>query len=187
MTPHLFATERLDTPTGPIVIVTDAAQALRAIEWDDCDDRMQRLLTRYYGAGAFRLQPARQVTAAYRALQAYFAGEVAALDHLPTVTTGTAFQRLVWDTLRTIPAGQPISYGALALRIGRPSAVRAVGLANGANPISIVVPCHRVIGANGALTGFGGGLERKRWLLSHEDRTPGLWPAAAMADSAPVL
>jgi methylated-DNA-[protein]-cysteine S-methyltransferase len=84
------------------------------------------------------------------------------------VTTGTAFQRDVWRALRRIPTGRTLSYGVLATKIGRPAAVRAVGLANGANPIAIVVPCHRVIGADASLTGFGGGIERKRWLLSHE-------------------
>jgi methylated-DNA-[protein]-cysteine S-methyltransferase len=83
-------------------------------------------------------------------------------------TEGTPFQKLVWAELRNIPAGATISYGELAKRIGRPGASRAVGLANGSNPIAIVVPCHRVIGANGSLTGYGGGMERKRWLLEHE-------------------
>ena len=94
-----------------------------------------------------------------------------ALTDLPVVTNGTDFQRTVWDALRRIPIGHTVSYGALALRIGRPKATRAVGLANGANPVPIIVPCHRVIGANGSLTGFGGGLDRKRWLLTHEART----------------
>jgi methylated-DNA-[protein]-cysteine S-methyltransferase len=84
------------------------------------------------------------------------------------LTNGTPFQQTVWAALREIPCGQTISYATLARRIGRPSAVRAVGLANGANPVGIVIPCHRVIGANGTLTGYGGGLDRKRWLLSHE-------------------
>jgi methylated-DNA-[protein]-cysteine S-methyltransferase len=81
---------------------------------------------------------------------------------------GTDFQRTVWQALRRIPCGTTISYGELARRIGRPAAVRAVGLANGANPVGVVVPCHRVIGADGSLTGYGGGIERKRWLLAHE-------------------
>ena len=87
---------------------------------------------------------------------------------MPWQASGTAFQLKVWETLCTIPAGETLSYAGLAARIGRPSAVRAVGLANGANPISLIVPCHRVIGANGSLTGYGGGLPRKRWLLGHE-------------------
>ena len=83
-------------------------------------------------------------------------------------TAGTAFQREVWAALRTIPTGETTTYGRLASQLGRPKAMRAVGMANGANPISIIVPCHRVIGANASLTGYGGGLERKRWLLRHE-------------------
>ena len=93
---------------------------------------------------------------------------------MPTATSGTGFPRAVWASLRRIPAGSTISYGALAAELGRTKAVRAVGLANGANPISIVVPCHRVTGADGASTGYGGGLDRKRWLLAHESaRSPG--------------
>jgi methylated-DNA-[protein]-cysteine S-methyltransferase len=103
-----------------------------------------------------------------RSLQAYFEGDLDAITRLPTATNGTDFQRAVWDALRRIPVGHTISYGALALQIGRPTATRAVGLANGANPIAIVIPCHRVIGANASLTGYGGGLDRKRWLLAHE-------------------
>lgn len=105
-------------------------------------------------------------------LRAYFAGELTEFD-LPLRPMGTAFQAAVWSALRTIPYGTTVSYGQLARRIGRPSAVRAVGAANGANPLPIVVPCHRVIGANGSLTGFGGGIETKRFLLDHErQRSP---------------
>lgn len=101
-------------------------------------------------------------------LRAYFAGDVSVLDSIPVDAHGTAFQGTVWKALRRLRAGETTSYGALALAIGRPGASRAVGLANGSNPVAIVVPCHRVIGANGTLTGYGGGLERKRWLLDHE-------------------
>jgi methylated-DNA-[protein]-cysteine S-methyltransferase len=87
---------------------------------------------------------------------------------LPVQTAGTLFQREVWRALREIPCGSTVSYGKLAQQIGRPAAIRAVGLANGSNPIGVVVPCHRVIGADGSLTGYGGGIERKRWLLAHE-------------------
>ena len=102
-------------------------------------------------------------------LQAYFAGELREFD-LPLAPEGTPFQQRVWRALCDIPYGETISYGELARRIGQPKASRAVGLANGQNPISIVVPCHRVIGANGSLTGYGGGLERNRWLLAHEGK-----------------
>jgi methylated-DNA-[protein]-cysteine S-methyltransferase len=105
------------------------------------------------------------VTAAFRA---YFEGDLAALDPLAVAPSGTDFQRKVWTTLREIPCGSTWSYGQLAARLGNPKAVRAVGLANGANPLGIVLPCHRVIGADGSLTGYGAGIERKRWLLEHE-------------------
>lgn len=100
-------------------------------------------------------------------LDAYFAGELQEFD-LSLELTGTAFQRRVWEALRTIPYGKTRSYGEIAAQIGSPTAFRAVGLANGHNPISVIVPCHRVIGANGSLTGFGGGIERKRTLLALE-------------------
>lgn len=168
MSVQSLSLERLDTPTGRILIVTDDEHCLRAVEWEDHESRMQTLLHRHYEADTLRLRDVHQPSAARRALQAYFEGDMGALDEQPTATNGSDFQRMVWDALRRIPAGRTISYGALAVQIGRPTATRAVGLANGANPIPIVVPCHRVIGANGALTGFGGGLERKRWLLAHE-------------------
>jgi methylated-DNA-[protein]-cysteine S-methyltransferase len=104
---------------------------------------------------------------AKRQLAEYFAGKRREFD-LPLRLHGTAFQTRVWDELTQIPYGQTWSYGQLAARISKPSASRAVGLANGRNPISILVPCHRVIGADGSLTGYGGGLQRKQWLLAHE-------------------
>src|ERR1043166_8417273 len=102
-------------------------------------------------------------------LDAYFARELRVVA-LPLSAKGSGFQQRVWDQLRTIPFGETWSYGALARKLGDPNASRAVGLANGRNPIGIIVPCHRVIGANGSLTGYGGGIERKRWLLAHELR-----------------
>ena len=101
-------------------------------------------------------------------LAAYFAGDLGALDAIAVDAGGTPFQRRVWAALRTIPPGETVSYQTLARRIGAPTAVRAVGAANRTNPIGIVVPCHRVIGADGSLTGYAGGIERKRWLLTHE-------------------
>jgi methylated-DNA-[protein]-cysteine S-methyltransferase len=129
---------------------------------------MRTLLRRHYGHAEPR--PGRVPAAIGDALRAYFDGEVEAITRLAARTNGSVFQRRVWDALRAIPAGRTWTYGELAGTIGRPSASRAVGLANGANPVAIVVPCHRVIGANGNLTGYGGGLERKRWLLEHEQR-----------------
>jgi methylated-DNA-[protein]-cysteine S-methyltransferase len=101
-------------------------------------------------------------------LAAFFAGDAHAIDDIAVETGGADFQRDVWSALREIPAGETWTYGQLAKHIGRPAAVRAVGLANGSNPVGVVVPCHRVIGASGALTGYAGGLERKAWLLNHE-------------------
>jgi methylated-DNA-[protein]-cysteine S-methyltransferase len=106
----------------------------------------------------------------------YFKGEVGALDAIPVELNGTPFQRSVWHALRRIPGGTTISYAELAKRIGEPTAVRAVGTANGANPVAVIVPCHRVIGSDGRLTGYGGGLDRKQWLLQHEGVvSPGLF------------
>jgi methylated-DNA-[protein]-cysteine S-methyltransferase len=108
-------------------------------------------------------------TEVIRQLQAYFRGELKEFD-VPLVMEGTDFQLRVWNTLRTIPYGETITYAQLAARIGNPKAVRAVGLANGSNPIPIIVPCHRVIGSDGSLTGFGGGLTTKRKLLDLENK-----------------
>jgi methylated-DNA-[protein]-cysteine S-methyltransferase len=101
-------------------------------------------------------------------LRAYFAGDLSAADTIGVDVEGTEFQHKVWNKLREIPCGSTLSYRDLAAAVGAPKAVRAVGAANGANPTAIVVPCHRVIGANGDLVGYGGGIERKRWLLKHE-------------------
>lgn len=126
---------------------------------------------------------------ALRQLGAYFAGELRSFD-LAHEERGTPFQRRVWAELERIPYGETISYAELARRVGNPAAMRAVGAANGRNPVSIVVPCHRVIGANGTLTGYGGGLERKRWLLGHEARVSGavarMKPSSASCVAAPA-
>ena len=168
MTQHAFRLERLETPTGPMMVVTDEKGALRAADWETHLERFERLLSRHYGKDVTLTERAGPSSKAAEALTAYFAGDLAAIDALETETAGTAFQREVWAALRTIPRGETLSYGQLAARIGRAKAVRAVGLANGQNPIAIIVPCHRVIGANGSLTGYGGGVERKAWLLEHE-------------------
>jgi len=164
--PERLLLDRLPTPIGEAVLVTDEEGRLRVFDWTDHEPRMRVLLRRQYGAQ----EPAEGAApkTMRRAVDAYFAGDLAALRTIPWETGGTGFQRAVWKALTAIPAGATLSYGALAAKLGMPKAVRAVGLANGANPISVVVPCHRVIGANGSLTGYGGGLERKRWLLEHE-------------------
>lgn len=161
-------TETLDTPIGALVLISDEKGRLRATDWTNYDERMRRLLARHYGTENFMLTPVRNPSGLAAALAAYFEGDIRAIESIPVATEGTAFQKSVWQALRGIPAGQTISYGDLARQLGRPAAVRAVGLANGANPIGVVVPCHRVIGTNGSLTGYGGGLDRKRWLLNHE-------------------
>lgn len=166
---HLV-TETLITPIGTLVIMSDEQGQLRAVDWRDFEDRMRKLLARHYGPQGVVLTPAVTSTCHAAALSAYFEGNLYAIDALCTATAGTPFQKRVWKALREIAAGETVSYGDLAKRIGQPTAIRAVGLANGANPVSIVAPCHRVIGADGSLTGYGGGLDRKRWLLRHEKR-----------------
>jgi methylated-DNA-[protein]-cysteine S-methyltransferase len=164
--PERLRLDRLATPIGESLIVTDEAGALRAFDWADRESGMVRLLRLHYGSMA----PEPGAAPAYmkRLLRRYFEGEPGCLANIEWRTGGTPFQRAVWTGLTTIAPGQTLSYGALATRLGCPKAVRAVGTANGSNPISVVVPCHRVIGADGSLTGYGGGLTRKRWLLNHE-------------------
>ena len=167
-----FSIDRLQTPIGQMLIVADLEGNLRATDWNDHDERMQRFLRIHYRIGLeterLELEPADNPGGLTQAIASYFAGNLHAIENLPVKTNGTEFQREVWRALRQIPAGATISYKTLAERIGRPAATRAVGLANGSNPVGVVVPCHRVIGADGSLTGYGGGMERKRWLLEHE-------------------
>ncbi len=147
-----------DSPLGPLLVAGDG-------------DRLHRIsfpTERGSPPADWRRDDSLFVTA-YRQLDAYFAGELTEFD-LPLRLAGTAFQNKVWTALCDIPFGETTSYGALASRIGKPTASRAVGGANGANPLPIVVPCHRVIGSNKSLTGFGGGIETKRFLLAHEQR-----------------
>ena len=160
--------ERIESPLGEVIVGTDQEGALRIVDFTDYEARMMRLLDRQYGKGEVMLEDASKTSSAARALARYFKGELDAIESVKTANGGTAFQRGVWKALRRIPAGRTLSYGALAKKLGLAQAARAVGLANGANPIAIVVPCHRVIGANGSLTGYGGGMHRKQWLLAHE-------------------
>ena len=164
----IFTVDTLPSPIGRMLIVSDTTQRLRALDWEDHEERMRRGLTRIYRRQSFELVRGAAPAATRRALQRYFAGKLQAIDEIPVQTGGTPFQSGVWRALRTIPAGTTLSYGRLAHRLRCPLAVRAVGFANGSNPASIVIPCHRLIGADGSLTGYGGGLERKRWLLEHE-------------------
>jgi len=164
--PETLTLDRLETPIGTALLVTDERGVLRAFNWTDYEPTMLAWLGRHYPKA--KLGEGRAPAGVRRAFEAYFGGEARALDSVPWTASGTAFQLKVWETLCTIPAGETLSYAGLAARIGRPTAVRAVGLANGANPVAVVVPCHRVIGTNGSLTGYGGGLPRKRWLLDLE-------------------
>lgn len=163
-------TGRLPSPLGTMLLAWDDERRLRALDFQDSEERFERLLKRYHQTGPGRRTPDRPPAEIGDRLAAYFAGEVDVLDSIPVATGGTPFQREIWEALRAIPSGETTTYGRLAAQIGRPSACRAVGAANGANPVVIVVPCHRVIGSDSSLTGYGGGIERKRWLLAHEGR-----------------
>ncbi|HUB41643.1 MAG TPA: methylated-DNA--[protein]-cysteine S-methyltransferase [Streptosporangiaceae bacterium] len=156
----------LPSPLGPLTLVAEAGQ-LVALYLD-----AQRHRPDEDSLGSPGDPGAAPFAAAGRQLASYFAGQLTAFD-LPLAPAGTDFQRQVWAALRTIPYGQTWSYAQLAEKIGRASAVRAVGLANGKNPISVVIPCHRVIGSDGSLTGYGGGLDRKRFLLDLESAGSG--------------
>lgn len=157
--------DQVASPIGTILLAWDN-HALRALDFVDYEPRLHRLLR--LGYGVCELMPERAPADIRHPLAAYFSGELTALSAIRVATNGTPFQQQVWQALRDIPAGSTTTYGELAVRIGRPGASRAVGMANGSNPVGIVLPCHRVIGASGALTGYGGGLDRKRWLLAHE-------------------
>ena len=157
--------DTIATPIGALRIVWED-DTLRALDFGDDDEKFARLLEWQFGtAGLPHAQAPREIRQAF---EQYFAGDLTAIDRIKVNAIGTPFQQQVWAALREIPAGTTTSYGKLAERLGRPGASRAVGLANGSNPVGVVVPCHRVIGANGSLTGYGGGLDRKRWLLEHE-------------------
>jgi methylated-DNA-[protein]-cysteine S-methyltransferase len=164
--PETLTLDRVATPVGEVLLVTDDQGAVRALDFADYEERMTRLLRRH-APGAV-LTDGRASETVRQAVEAYFGGDVRALDGVAVKTGGTDFQRAVWAALRGIPAGETRTYGQLAAAIGSPKAVRAAGLANGQNPVAVIVPCHRVIGANGTLTGYAGGLERKQWLLAHE-------------------
>ena len=161
-------------PIGPVHIVSDG-RALVALDFGQPEARLVRLLQARFGRDVV-LREADDPQGLASAVRAYFDGALIALDAIPGDGGGTPFQRRIWAALRTIPPGETRSYGQIAAALGQPGAARAVGTSNGLNPINLVVPCHRVIGSTGALTGYGGGLDRKRWLLSHERavRQPGL-------------
>lgn len=163
-----FYVEHIATPFGEMIAVADSQKRLRALDWTDCEMRMHRLLRLHYAQSDVRLITGTIPKDIKLQLNAYWQGELGAIGDIPVKTGGTPFQQEVWSALRSIPAGKTTSYKIQAAEIGRPSAIRAVALANGSNPIGIVIPCHRIIGSDGSLTGYAGGLKRKYWLLKHE-------------------
>lgn len=161
--------DQVPSPLGEMLLVTDQQGVLRALDWEEGRGSLLADLRKLYKNEQIHLTPGAIPKPMRDSLEAYWAGDLQALSAITVDTTaGTSFQRATWDWLRSIPAGETRSYKEQALGMSRPSAVRAVGHANSRNPIGIVVPCHRVIGANGTLTGYAGGMERKRWLLAHE-------------------
>lgn len=161
----IILTDHVETPIGPMLLMVRNDRII-GLEFNDQPERYLKDLRHRFGEFVFE-ESANACGFTHR-LRTYYAGEIRAVDDLPTEGGGTPFQERVWAELRRIPAGTTISYGELAVRLGDRKATRAVGLANGRNPISVVVPCHRVIGADGSLTGYGGGVPRKKWLLAHE-------------------
>lgn len=157
--------EDLDSPIG-LVSILSSGSAVIALDYGDYEERMRRLLTRSWGD--CELHANQTLSDHARKVRDYFTGDLTAVDSIPTRIRGTTFQQSVWTALRQIPAGTTLSYLELARRLGNQKAVRAVGAANGQNPIAIIHPCHRVLATNHALTGYAGGLHRKQWLLDHE-------------------
>ena len=164
--PESFTFSRFASPIGEILLVTDAAARLRALDFHDYEPRFRRLLRRHYGEVV--LAEARTPPTLASALRSYFDGRLDALADVEVATAGTPFQRAVWKALRDIPAGQTASYAEVAARIGRPAAVRAVAQACAANTLAVAIPCHRVVRTDGALSGYRWGVERKRALLDRE-------------------
>lgn len=158
-------TDHIETPIGPMLLMVED-DVMIGLEFDDQPERYMKDLRRRYPDLVMKETVNPRGFSDH--LCAYYRGDLGAVDGLPTRGGGTPFQERVWAELRRIPVGTTISYGELAGRLGDKNAMRAVGLANGRNPISVVVPCHRVIGSDGTLTGYGGGLPRKTWLLNHE-------------------
>jgi methylated-DNA-[protein]-cysteine S-methyltransferase len=153
------------SPIGKIVIVVDGDK-LCSLDFEDYTERMMRLLTRRYAE--FQLKQVDGPHHFSTRITSYFAGDYGSLAAIPVHTEGTPFQQQVWTSLREIPVGQTFAYSRIAAMIGRPKAARAVGMTISLNPVAIVLPCHRVVGCNGSLTGYAGGLDRKQWLLRHE-------------------
>ncbi len=156
---------RMETPVGALLLFA-ADGSLCGLAFEDRCGGLKKHLNRRFGGQV--IEEEADPAGAVSRLTAYFAGDLDAIDGIHAAPGGTPFQQEVWRALRRVPAGRTVSYSDLAGLSGHPDAVRAVGLANARNPVAIVIPCHRVIGADGSLTGYGGGLERKAWLLRHE-------------------
>lgn len=155
----------IESPIGRIIIVVDEGR-MCALDFGGYEERMMKLLKRrYMDVKLKRVDNPQGFSALVRN---YLAGDYKSLEGIPVHTGGTVFQQQVWNALREIPTGQTLTYSQLAAKIGKPKATRAVGMTNSLNPIAIVLPCHRVVGANASLTGYAGGLDRKHWLLRHE-------------------
>lgn len=160
--------DAIDSPIGRLTIAERAGRVC-LLHFGPDGPAVDEMFERWHPGEPRVRQPLAGISAV---LTRYFQGEIGALDTMPVELNGTPFQKRVWQALRRIPGGTTISYAELAKRIGEPAAVRAVGTANGANPVAVIVPCHRVIGSDGTLTGYGGGLDRKQWLLTHEGIAP---------------
>ena len=156
------------TPLGRFVVIVDEEGCLRVSGFAERHARVERELERHAAGPDIELVETADPAGISSAVARYFAGELGALVGLPMALEGTPFQLQVWHALATIPCGETRSYAELARAVGRPAAVRAVGMANGSNPLGLILPCHRVVGSDGSLTGYGGGVERKQWLLFHE-------------------
>ena len=180
----------IESPVGPLFLGGSAAGIHRLVFLEPDESRLRTVYTLSGSiealerdAGEPAVPDAEAAAEGVRQLEGYFDGTRVAFD-LRLAPRGTAFQLAVWEALTTIPVGETRSYGDVASMVGAPSASRAVGMANGRNPIAIIVPCHRVVGANGTLTGYGGGLHRKRWLLEHESPSMPLF-ATARGEASP--
>src|SRR5215212_7641696 len=155
----------IDSPLGPLTLASREGRVC-LLHFGAADGGVRQALYRWYPAETIEAHG--DPACAASSLQAYFDGTLNALDSIPVELNGTPFQKRVWEALRSVRPGTTAAYADIARMIQAPSAIRAVGAANGANPVAVIVPCHRIVGSNGSLTGYGGGLPRKQWLLEHE-------------------
>ncbi len=161
--------DEIETPIGTMTLVVNPTSGgICMLDFGTDRTLVRRRLEARFGPVALDCVPDPGGIASR--IRAYFGGDMRALEDLPVDTAGTPFQEKVWAALRALAPGQTTTYGSLAAALGQPTAARAVGLANGQNPVAVVVPCHRVVGSDGSLTGYAGGVDRKRWLLEHEAR-----------------